>query len=124
MGCKGAKKKLLAKPGMLACGALLDQAIFAGSGNIIKNEVLFRTKIHPRRLIGTIPAKQLQLLIKEVHKYGFDILKWKKKFELKKHLLSHTKKTCPHCSIPLIKEHLGKTHRSTFYCNNCQILYE
>src|SRR5690349_6260401 len=39
---KNAKKKLKAAPGMLACDALLDQNIFAGSGNIIKNEVLFR----------------------------------------------------------------------------------
>jgi endonuclease-8 len=33
-----ALKKLKAKPGMMACDALLDQQIFAGSGNIIKNE--------------------------------------------------------------------------------------
>ncbi|WP_377703094.1 DNA-formamidopyrimidine glycosylase family protein [Pseudoduganella sp. UC29_71] len=42
-----ALKKLRAAPAMLACDALLDQNIFSGVGNIIKNEVLFRLSIHP-----------------------------------------------------------------------------
>ena len=31
----------------MVCDALLDQTVFAGVGNIIKNEVLFRTGVHP-----------------------------------------------------------------------------
>jgi len=119
-----AKKKLKSKPDMLACDALLDQAIFAGSGNIIKNEVLFRIKMHPLSVIGKLPTRQLNLLIKETRNYAFDFLEWKKKFELKKHWLAHTKKICPRCNIPFIKEYLGKHHRRTFYCTNCQLLYE
>lgn len=37
-----AKEKLLAHPNMMVCDALMRQDIMAGSGNIIKNEVLFR----------------------------------------------------------------------------------
>ena len=65
-----------------------------------------------------------KLLIKEDRDYAFDFLKWKKAFELKQHWLAHTKKICPRCNIPLMKEHLGKTNRRTFYCNNCQVLYD
>ena len=119
-----ARKKLKDHPVMLACDALLDQHIFAGSGNIIKNEVLFRIKIHPLSKVGKLPAKQLKLLIDETRNYAFDFLEWKKKFELRKHWLAHTKKTCARCNIPLIKEYLGKYNRRTFYCNNCQVLYE
>ena len=119
-----AKKKLKAHPDTLACDALLDQHIFSGSGNIIKNEVLFRIKVHPLSKIGKLPADRLKLLIKEDRDYAFDFLKWKKAFELKQHWLAHTKKICPRCNIPLMKEHLGKTNRRTFYCNNCQVLYE
>jgi endonuclease-8 len=121
---KAAKSKLKEHPEMLACDALLDQAIFAGSGNIIKNEVLFRIKMHPLSIIGKLPARQLSLLIKETRNYAFDFLEWKKQFELKKHWLAHTKKLCPRCHIPLIKQYLGKYNRRTFYCNNCQMLYE
>jgi endonuclease VIII len=117
-----AKKKLKNNP-MLVCDALLDQQIFAGSGNIIKNEVLFRIRVHPLSIVGKLPAKQLRLLVNETRNYAFDFLEWKKNYELRKHWLAHTKKICPRCNIPFIKEHLGKYHRRTFYCSNCQLLY-
>jgi endonuclease-8 len=119
-----AKKKLKALPDTLVCDALLDQNIFAGSGNIIKNEVLFRVQLHPLNQLSNIPPRKLTTLIKEVRDYSFDFLKWKKAFALKKHWLAHTKKMCPRCNLPIIKEYLGKTHRRTFFCTNCQVLYD
>lgn len=121
---KKAKKKLKASPDMLVCDALLDQNIFAGSGNIIKNEVLFRIFVHPASTIGALPTKQLNLLIKEARNYSFDFYEWKKQYVLKKHWLAHTKKTCPRCKIPIVKKYMGKTNRRTFFCTNCQVLYE
>jgi endonuclease VIII len=118
-----AKKKLKLHPEMLACDALLDQQIFSGSGNIIKNEVLFRIQVHPASNIGALPAKKLNELVKETRQYSFDFLEWKKAFVLKKHWLAHTKTICPRCDIPLLKEYMGKTNRRTFFCNNCQVLY-
>lgn len=120
---KKAKKKLAAQPGMLVCDALLDQTIFAGSGNIIKNEVLYRIKVHPESEVGSLPPKQLKLLINEARNYSFDFYKWKKNYELKKHWLAHTKTKCVRCELPLIKKYLGKTNRRSFYCTNCQVLY-
>ncbi len=120
---KAAKKKLLAQPEMLACDALLDQQIFSGSGNIIKNEVLYRTKIHPLSKTGSIPTRKLTELIRDVRTYSFEFLKWKKEYTLKKHWLAHTKHTCLRCNLPIIKQHLGKTNRRTFFCSNCQRLY-
>lgn len=119
-----ARVKLKAQPKMLVCDALLDQQIFSGSGNIIKNEVLFRIKVHPRSKVGKLPPRKLGELIREVRNYSFDFLQWKKAFVLKKHWLAHTKQICPRCNIPLIKEYMGKTNRRTFYCNNCQVLYK
>lgn len=116
-------KKLKSHAEMLVCDALLDQSIFSGSGNIIKNEVMFRTYIHPASLVGKLPAKQLKTLVDETRNYAFDFLKWKRDYTLKKHWLAHTKMTCPRCDIPLTKEYLGKTNRRTFYCTNCQHLY-
>ena len=118
-----AKRKLKLVPQMLVCDALLDQQIFAGVGNIIKNEVLFRVFVHPKSQVGNLPVKQLNLLIKEARNYSFDFLEWKKRFVLKKHWLAHTKKTCPRCKISLVKEYLGKTNRRSFFCDNCQVLY-
>ncbi len=121
---KKARKKLKDQPKMLVCDALLDQNIFAGVGNIIKNEVLFRIKVNPKSKIGKLPPRKLTQLINEARNYSFDFLIWKKAFVLKKHWLVHTKKICPRCNIPLKKEYLGKTQRRTFYCKNCQVLYK
>jgi len=119
-----ARKKLLAKPETMVCDALLDQDIFAGVGNIIKNEVLFRIRVHPESRIGGLPSRKLGEMIREARNYSYDFLEWKKEFTLKKHWLAHTKKICPRCHILFIKvQHLGKTLRRAFFCNNCQIWY-
>jgi len=118
-----ALSRLKMHPDMKACDALLQQDIFAGSGNIIKNEVLFRIKIHPLSAIGKLPAAKLKELVKETRQYSFEFLEWKKAFVLKQHWLAHTRKICPRCDIPFKKEYLGITRRRTFYCENCQRLY-
>jgi endonuclease-8 len=118
-----AREKLKAIPKTLVCDALLDQTIFAGVGNIIKNEVLFRIKVHPKTKVGNLPPKKLAELIREARRYSFDFLDWKKQYVLKKHWLVHTKKICPRDDSQIIKKHLGKTNRRTFYCNTCQKLY-
>ncbi len=120
---KKAEVKLKEQPSTLVCDAMLDQHIFAGVGNIIKNEVLFRIKVHPESKVGSLPKKLLKEMIAEARIYSFDFLEWKKKYELKKHWLAHTKKICPRCHILFIKKYAGKTKRRTFFCNNCQVLY-
>ena len=118
-----ARKKLKDISNTLICDALLDQQIFSGVGNIIKNEVLYRIKLHPENLIKDIPALKLSAVIKEARNYSFDFLKWKKEFTLKKHWLAHTKKTCLRCDLPIIKKYCGKTKRRTFFCSGCQVRY-
>lgn len=120
---KKAKQKLKALPDLLVCDALLDQKIFAGVGNIIKNEVLYRIRVHPKSKAGKLPVKQLNSLIKEARNYSFDFLEWKKQYVLKKHWLAHAKKTCSRCKLPLIKEYPGQTKRRSFFCNKCQVFY-
>lgn len=121
---KAAKKKLKAMPDTLVTDSLLHQKIFSGVGNIIKNEVLYRIKVHPKNKVGDLPVKKLNELIKEARRYSFDFLQWKKEYTLRKHWLVHTKKTCERDGAKIIKEYLGKTNRRTFFCNSCQVLYK
>lgn len=121
---KSARKKLKANPDMMVTDALLDQTIFSGVGNIIKNEVLYRIKVHPKNRVGDLPPKKLTEMINEARNYSFDFLQWKKEFTLKKHWLAHTKKTCARDGSKIIKEYLGTTQRRTFFCNTCQVLYQ
>ncbi len=121
---KKAKAKLKKMPDALICDVLLDQDIFAGVGNIIKNEILYRTRVHPESLTGKIPAAKLGKLIDETRIYSFQFLEWKRNYELKKNWLAHTKKVCLRCDLPLIKKQTGAKKRRSFFCSNCQKLYD
>lgn len=118
-----AKAKLMAAPDKLVCDALLEQDIFSGVGNIIKNEVLYRIRVHPESKTGHIPAGKISALLKEARHYSFEFLEWKRRFELKKHWLAHTKKTCLRCNLPIIKKYTGVKQRRSFFCVKCQIIY-
>jgi endonuclease-8 len=118
-----ARKRLRRVPDMLVCDALLDQDLFAGVGNIIKNEVLFRIRVHPLSTVGALPAPKLRELVEQARQYSFDFLEWKKQFVLRKHWLAHAKRTCPRCHIPFSKAHLGRTQRRSFFCESCQVKY-
>jgi endonuclease-8 len=102
---------------------LLDQTIFAGVGNIIKNEVLYRIQVHPETTIDALPPRKLTALIDEARNYSFDFYRWKKKFELKKNWLIYTKRKCPKCKRTVIKKYTGLTKRRSFFCDYCQVLY-
>jgi endonuclease-8 len=119
-----ARRKLRAMPEALACDALLDQNVFAGVGNIIKNEVLFRIRLHPLAKMGDLPPRKLAQLVDEARRYSFDFLEWKRAYVLRKHWLAHTKRTCPRCAIPFVKAHLGRTQRRSFFCERCQRRYD
>ena len=120
---KAARKKLKKTPGTLVTDALLDQTIFSGVGNIIKNEVLYRIRVHPESAVGALPPRKLTEMVREARNYSFDFLAWKKEFTLRKHWLAHTKKTCQRDGDKIVKEYLGKTKRRTFFCNSCQRWY-
>jgi endonuclease-8 len=117
-------EKLKAKPKTMICDALLDQNIFSGSGNIIKNESLFRAKLHPESIIGEIPDQKLNELIDAVLKFSQDFLKWRKANTLTKHLVAYEKEFCPRNNIALHKTDTGKTKRHSFYCEKCQQLFD
>ena len=89
---KKAKQKIKNATDLLICDALLDQNIFSGVGNIIKNEVLFRIMVHPQSLMRKLPLSKTKALVKEAVAYSFEFLAWKKKFGLKKHWLVYNKK--------------------------------
>lgn len=115
-----ARRKLRQQPNAIVSDALLNQDIFAGVGNIIKNEVLYRIKVHPATTLGELSPRKLRELVEEARTYSFDFYRWKKKYVLRKHWLVHTKKKCPSCDGIITKEYIGRTNRRTFFCVSCQ----
>lgn len=120
-----ARAKLALRPQALAADALLDQQVFSGVGNIIKNEVLHRIRVHPESRIGALSSRKLGELIRQARDYSFDFYAWKKAYELKKHFQVHTKTHCPRDGQRLsFRPKLGKAQRRAFFCARCQRLYE
>jgi endonuclease VIII len=110
-----------AKPGAEIADVLLDQETFAGVGNIIKNEVLWRVRIHPETEVKDIPASALKKLIAETKKFSLLFYKWRKVFSLRKHLDIYQKSTCPRCGAKVQREKTGKRHRISHFCPVCQM---
>ncbi|WP_210150980.1 endonuclease [Chryseobacterium scophthalmum] len=117
------EKVLKENPKVMICDALMNQDIFSGVGNIIKNEALFRVGIHPESLIGNLPPKKLKEIISEARNYSFDFKKWKKANVLSKHFQIYHQKNCPKCGAEIIKKDTGKGKRTSFFCENDQKLF-
>ncbi len=106
----------------IAKNALLNQSFIAGIGNIYSDEILFRTKIHPKTNINSLSDSQVKELfvnIKEVLEYGI-----KKKGDLStysnKFLIPHRKKEekCPICNSNITRFEISGRHG--FFCPSCQ----
>jgi endonuclease VIII len=108
------------KPGAEIADVLLDQDIFAGVGNIIKNEVLWRVRIHPQAKVKNIPPAELKELIAETRKFSHLFYKWRKAFLLRKHLDIYQKSICPRCGAKVKREKTGKRNRISHFCPSCQ----
>ncbi len=96
---------------------------FPGVGNIIKNEVLFRMRVHPLSEAGALPATRLRALVDDAREYTFEFLKWKRALELRKHWQVYNKSICPSCEGKLTRAVLGVTARRSFFCERCQKRY-
>ena len=119
-----ARAQLRRHPDMLAADALLDQSMFAGVGNIIKNEVLHRIEVDPRSTLGAMPAAKRAQMVRQAREYSFDFLRWKQAFVLRKHWQVHAKTHCPRDGTRLsFDAHLGEHGRRAFWCPTCQRLY-
>lgn len=118
-----ALKKLRQMPTAFVCDALLNQKVFSGVGNIIKNEVLFRIRVHPLSTIEGLPVQKLRELVKQARQYSFEFLEWKKAFVLRQHWLAHRQSICPRCHIPFVLQKLGTSNRRSYFCEHCQKKY-
>jgi endonuclease-8 len=101
---------------------LLNPGIFSGVGNIIRNEVLYRAKVHPESLLGKIPSRKITEIIKQTHLYSLDFLKWRRKGELSRHWEVYKQSSCPKEHSVFVKD-TGKTKRRSFICTTCMIRY-
>lgn len=103
------------------CDILLDQEIFAGVGNIIKNEALFNAGILPGRLGKTISAHEAENLAACVREFSMVFLAMRMKgSKLSSFSRVYFKAKCQSCGGKISRGKCGTTNRITFWCSSCQ----
>lgn len=111
---------------------LLDQSLFAGTGNYIANEICARAKVRPQRRVKTLTKKEMSLLYQAVSTVidgatetggttfqgGYADTSGSKGGGVT-HLVVFFQKTCQMCYTTPIKK-ITLAQRGTYYCPNCQ----
>lgn len=106
------------------CDVLLDQSVFAGVGNIIKNEALFRAAVQPLSGVPRIPAARLESIALEARAFSQRFYELRSAGEyLNPSLQIYRRKYCPHCGQQVQVKRTGKSARISFFCPGCQVLY-
>ena len=100
---------------------LIDQDIFTGVGNKIRNEVLFRVKVHPLSKVKDIPDNKLKQIIDDCVKFSFEMLESKREGVMDDNLVIYKRKECPRDQMAIRHEKVGS--RTIHYCEKCQVLY-
>jgi len=116
--------KYLLKNGDKKIGvALLDQRIVAGIGNILRNEILFRAKIHSERFIKDLSTEELNWLIRISRELSREFLRIKLKKRRLRDLLyvyNRAGKNCKICGSKIKFYMQDEINRKTFVCEYCQ----
>lgn len=117
---KGALRKVRAFPRAEIADVLLDQEIFAGVGNIIKNEVLFRMRVSPFARVHRLSDDTLKRIIKDARVFSFRFLELRRVFALRRNLDVYRRSVCPRCGNAIERLVHGQRARRSFFCRTCQ----
>ncbi len=102
---------------------LLDQRVIAGIGNILRNEILFRAKIHPERLVKDLSQKEVERIARYAWELSWEF--FRRKIERKRiapllMVYNKARKPCPRCGRPIRLYYQKPNGRKTFVCDYCQ----
>ncbi|MDY6769419.1 MAG: hypothetical protein SVU88_00435 [Candidatus Nanohaloarchaea archaeon] len=104
----------------VVAAVLLDQDVFGGVGNIVKNEVLWAEGIDPRTTAADLPDPATERLTDRAvrwtrHWYAA------KRSGLQQPFRVYRESTCPDCGSDLERADIGEEHeRRTVWCPRCQ----
>ncbi len=102
---------------------LMDQQLFTGVGNKIRNEALYRAGLHPLSITGKIPAAKITCLIKEVVQYARIFYNELQKKGANKKFAVYQQEYAADGS-EVIMQVLPKTKRKIYFSEHKQTLYQ
>ncbi len=101
---------------------LLDQNIYGGIGNILKNEILYAERIHPASRASAIKKERVASLVTAAIDHA---TAWyqRKTAGTRREWTVYRQHTCPACGGELTRKKMGASNRITFFCERCQRRY-
>ena len=100
---------------------LLDQSVFAGMGNIIKDEVLSLERIDPKTPMARPSPAKRKALIARTRKFSLQFLRWRKVNVLRKDLRIYRRYQCRDRGGPVLRGKTGMLQRGSYDCMKCQL---
>jgi len=108
----------------LICDVLLDQNIFVGVGNIIKNEALYTSHVHPLSIVGKIPKRKMEEISIAAREFSSVFYKAVRNDEsVRKHLSIYGKRVCSGSGERVIVQKTGDLNRISYFCSSSQKLF-
>ncbi|NXY73668.1 NEIL3 Endonuclease, partial [Glareola pratincola] len=105
----------------MLCDVLLDQGVLPGVGNIIKNEALFDSGLHPAVKVCQLTDEQIRHLVKMTRDFSLLFYKCRKTGSpLYKHYKVYRRPSCGQCRGRITVCRLGENSRMTYFCARCQ----
>ncbi|MGE0705203.1 MAG: endonuclease [Vicinamibacterales bacterium] len=117
---RAAIRKMRRHPNAQIADVLLDQSIFGGVGNIIKNEVLFRTRHSPFATVSSLSPQALKRIVTDARVFSFRFLELRREFALRKNLEIYGRSVCSLCAGKVTRRVHGTRERRSFFCIACQ----
>ncbi|XP_030901668.1 endonuclease 8-like 3 isoform X1 [Melopsittacus undulatus] len=106
---------------LMLCDVLLDQAVLPGVGNIIKNEALFDSGLHPAVKVCQLTDEHIRHLVKMTRDFTLLFYKCRKTGSpLYKHYKVYKRRACAQCDCKITVCRLGENNRMTYFCTGCQ----
>ncbi|XP_019377413.1 PREDICTED: endonuclease 8-like 3 [Gavialis gangeticus] len=116
-----AKSEIKQQTVRMLCDVLLDQAVLPGVGNIIKNEALFDSGLHPAIKVCQLTDEQIHHLVKMTRDFTLLFYKCRKTGSaLYKHYKVYKRPNCGQCNGKITVCRLGENNRMTYFCPQCQ----
>nr|XP_020008740.1 endonuclease 8-like 3 isoform X2 [Castor canadensis] len=107
--------------GRMLCDVLLDQKVLPGVGNIIKNEALFHSGLHPAVKVCQLTGEQTHYFVKMVRDFSILFYRCHKTGSaISKHYKVYKRLNCGQCHCKITVCRLGENNRMTYFCPHCQ----
>ncbi len=115
-------KKIIQKSRGAIKSTLMNQKLLAGIGNVYSDEILFQSKIHPKKSIAKLNQDSLEDIYHNMKKVLIKATRWQAdphRFS-NSYLLSHRDEDdkCPRCGSQI--DTLKISGRTAYFCPNCQ----